>query len=61
LDDLLVKNVDVLDAVVCLLAGADFLLDRAKGPRDEEELQMARKGVDLVQGKGLSFAALTPP
>lgn len=37
LEPLLVDRADALDAVVCLLAGADFLSGRAPGPRDAEE------------------------
>lgn len=36
----LIENADVLDAVVCILAGADFMAGRANAPTD---LDMARK------------------
>lgn len=42
LDAALISCVDVLDAVVCLLAGADFLLGRATPPQGEET-PLARK------------------
>lgn len=42
LDTALVGCVDVLDAVVCLLSGADFLTGRATPPQDEQ-VALARK------------------
>lgn len=44
LDAALVDCVDVLDAVVCLLAGADFLLGRAKPPEGEEVALAQKEG-----------------
>lgn len=37
-----VADADVLDAVVCILAGADFLRERAVAPR-EQDMEVARK------------------
>ena len=50
-DDLLRKDVDVLDAVVCLLAGADFLQGWAKGPKEENRLVARKEGWIWCRGR----------
>jgi hypothetical protein len=42
----LTKNHDLLDAVVCVLAGSDFLLNRCMGPEDcnaQDAIALANK------------------
>ena len=51
LDGILRKDVDVLDAVVCLLAGADFLRGWAKGPEDEERRVARKEGWIWCRGR----------
>jgi predicted RNase H-like nuclease len=44
LDTELERCVDALDAVVCLLAGADFILGRATPPLADQELKARKEG-----------------